>query len=122
MLRCNPCEAPARPTELRTPPASRRINMRVPNTLNSAMPGVSRGLSRGRREVGSGAGGHVVGTPELATDEQMQTLRACKTCIQTRGESSRDASYGVNESRTGGLCPTCNQAMPLTGNCDNCAY
>ena len=28
--------------------------------------------------------GTILGTPELATEEQMQILRACKTCIGTR--------------------------------------
>jgi hypothetical protein len=37
-------------------------------------------------------GGVVLGTPRLATEEQMQTLSACKTCIETRsgpGDGSR---------------------------------
>jgi hypothetical protein len=25
------------------------------------------------------------------------------------------------DGKTGGLCPTCNQTMPLTGVCDNCS-
>ena len=31
--------------------------------------------------------GTILGTPELATEEQMHTLRACKTCIAARAES-----------------------------------
>jgi hypothetical protein len=62
-----------------------------------------------------------LGTPVLATEEQMRTLNACKPCIGRRGESPRDARQSVRDGRTGGLCPTCNQVMPLTGVCDNCA-
>jgi hypothetical protein len=65
--------------------------------------------------------GTVLGTPELATDEQMRTLRACKTCIATRDESLGDARHGIKEGRTGEVCLTCNQVMSLTGVCDNCA-
>jgi len=66
--------------------------------------------------------GTVLGTPELATEEQMQTLRACKTCVETRGESSRSGLDSVKEGRLGDVCPACSQVMPLTGICDNCAY
>jgi hypothetical protein len=69
-----------------------------------------------------GDGTTILGTPELATVEQMQSLRACKTCIATRGESRKDARHGMRDGRTGEVCPTCNQVMPLTGACDNCAY
>jgi hypothetical protein len=65
--------------------------------------------------------GTILGTPELATAEQMQTLRACKTCIVVRGESAKDDHDGMKEGRTGEVCPTCNQVMPLTRVCDNCA-
>ncbi|MGI8451397.1 MAG: hypothetical protein ACR2MP_30275 [Streptosporangiaceae bacterium] len=65
--------------------------------------------------------GTVLGTPQLATEEQMQTLRACKTCIEARlGPQGGDRHDGKN-GRTGELCPTCNQTMSLTGVCDNCA-
>lgn len=68
------------------------------------------------------ADGIVLGTPEPATEEQMQTLRACKTCIETRRGPGGDGSRQEGkDSRTGGLCPSCNQTMPLTGICDNCA-
>ena len=65
--------------------------------------------------------GTILGTPELATDEQMRTLRACKTCIATRDESLGNARHGMKDGRTGEVCPTCNQVMSLTGVCDNCA-
>jgi hypothetical protein len=65
--------------------------------------------------------GTILGTPELATEEQMQILLACKSCMGSRGLSSRDAGSVANESRTGAVCLTCNQLMPLTGTCDNCA-
>lgn len=51
----------------------------------------------------------------------MQTLRACKTCIETRDGPHRGDRQGGKDSRTGGVCPTCSQTMPLTGICDNCA-
>ena len=65
--------------------------------------------------------GTILGTPELATEEQMQTLRACKTCIETRRGPHGGSRPDGNEGRTGGLCPACNQTMFLTGVCDNCA-
>ena len=65
--------------------------------------------------------GTILGTPELATVEQMQTLRACKTCVAARAESSKDARTGAKKGRIGEVCPTCNQAMPLTRVCDNCS-
>jgi hypothetical protein len=65
--------------------------------------------------------GAILGTPELATAEQMQALRACKTCIVVRGESSKGDHDGMKEGRIGEVCPTCNQVMPLTRVCDNCA-
>lgn len=65
--------------------------------------------------------GTVLGTPEPATEEQMQTLKACKTCIASSGRSSSGGHQGASEGRAGELCPTCYQVMPLTGVCDNCA-
>jgi hypothetical protein len=65
--------------------------------------------------------GTVLGTPQLATEEQMRTLRACKTCIETRGGSRGGGRHDMEDGKTGGLCPTCNQTMSLTGVCDNCA-
>ena len=67
------------------------------------------------------AEGTMLGTPVLATGEQLQTLKACKTCIDRRGDSRDDARQGGKDGRTGRLCPTCYQVMPLTGICDNCA-
>ena len=37
-----------------------------------------------------------LGTPVLATEEQMRTLNACKTCIENRGESPRRGREGVS--------------------------
>jgi hypothetical protein len=65
--------------------------------------------------------GTILGTPVLATDEQMQTLKACKSCISRRGESHGAIRQGAKDARSGQLCPTCHQVMPLTGVCDNCA-
>lgn len=65
--------------------------------------------------------GTLLGTPVLATEEQMRTLKACKDCVQSRGGSPGDTRQRVSDARTGGLCPTCSQVLPLTGLCDNCA-
>jgi hypothetical protein len=64
--------------------------------------------------------GTILGTPVLASEEQMQTLQACKSCISRRAESHGPASQWVKGARAGRVCPTCNQVMPLTGTCDNC--
>jgi hypothetical protein len=64
--------------------------------------------------------GEILGTPQLATDEQMRMLRACKTCVARRSGSSRGGMPGVGEAKAGQLCPACYQIMPLTGICDNC--
>jgi hypothetical protein len=46
--------------------------------------------------------GTLLGTPVLATDEQMRILKACKSCIERRSESPRDA----RQSRSrGGYSP-----------------
>ena len=68
-----------------------------------------------------GGDGVLLGTPKLATEEQMRSLSACKTCIASRGESPGGGGQVLPEGRTGGVCPVCNQVMPLTGVCDNCA-
>ena len=65
--------------------------------------------------------GIALATPELATEEQMQTLRTCKTCIETRRGPRGGSCLDGKDGRTGALCPTCNQTMSLTGVCDNCA-
>jgi hypothetical protein len=61
-----------------------------------------------------------LGTPVVATEEQMQTLRACKTCVNSRGGSSGTIPNNPSEARVGRLCPSCHQMLPLTGRCDNC--
>jgi hypothetical protein len=66
--------------------------------------------------------GTILGTPELATEEQLHTLRACKTCIAARAESPEDARSSMKDGRIGEVCPTCNQAMSLTGVCGNCSW
>lgn len=60
--------------------------------------------------------GEMLGTPVMATPEQMRMLGACETCIAARERNSRRGSDGM----PGGLCPACRQIMPLTGVCDNC--
>lgn len=65
--------------------------------------------------------GEILGTPVLATDEQMRTLRACTTCVERRFESSTAGTASHSHWKAGQLCPTCHQVMPLTGLCDNCS-
>jgi hypothetical protein len=65
-------------------------------------------------------GGKILGTPVLATEEQMRTLRACKSCVERRSTSSSGNMPGYKEGKVGRLCPTCHQVMPLTGVCDDC--
>jgi len=64
--------------------------------------------------------GRTLGTPVLATDEQMRTLRACKSCAERRSDSSTAGAPALKEGKLGQLCPACHQVMPLTGICDNC--
>ena len=66
-------------------------------------------------------GGVVLGTPRLATEEQMQTLSACKTCIETRSGPGDGSRHDEKHRGTGEVCPTCNQTMSLTGVCDSCS-
>jgi hypothetical protein len=78
-------------------------------TLTGAKPRLRHNPDCGHFEWGDGT---ILGTPQLATEEQMQTLRACQTCVETRGGPSRDARHEVKDGRTGGFCPTCNQMLP----------
>jgi hypothetical protein len=87
-------------------------------TLTGAEPRLRHDPDCGHFEWGDGT---ILGTPVLATDEQMQTLKACKSCISRRGESHGAIRQGAKDARSGRLCPTCHQVMPLTGVCDNCA-
>ena len=81
------------------------------------------GLPRMRHDPDCGhfdwGGGEILGTPVLATDEQMRTLKACTTCIE-RTSGSPGGSARHTEGKLGQLCPACHQVMPLTGVCDNC--
>jgi hypothetical protein len=87
-------------------------------TLTGAEPRLRHDPDCGHFESGEGT---ILGTPVLATEEQMQTLSACKSCISRRDESTDAARQDVKAARSGTLCPTCNQVMPLTEICDNCA-
>ena len=69
----------------------------------------------------SGVTPSVLGTPQLATEEQMQTLRACKTCVETANGLREGSRYEGTDGRIGEPCPTCCQTVPLTGVCDNCS-
>ena len=64
--------------------------------------------------------GEMLGTPELATAEQMKTLGACETCVGTRSGPEAGTPARQPDGRLGNLCPTCHQTMSLTGICDNC--
>jgi hypothetical protein len=86
-------------------------------TLTGAKPRLRHDADCSHFEWGDGT---ILGTPVLATEEQMQTLSACKSCIGRRADSRGDARQSVKDGRSGKLCPTCNQVMPLTGVCDNC--
>ncbi len=86
-------------------------------TLTGAKPRLRHDPDCSHFEWGDGT---ILGTPDLATEEQMRTLRACKTCIAARAESPEDARRAMKDGRIGEVCPSCSQAMPLTGLCDNC--
>jgi hypothetical protein len=62
-----------------------------------------------------------LGTPVLASEEQMRTLKACTSCINKRSDSARVGSHSYEGGKIGELCATCHQIMPLTGFCDNCS-
>jgi hypothetical protein len=65
-------------------------------------------------------GGERLGMPVLATEEQMGTLAACKTCVETRYGSASGSAASRSEGRIGAVCPACHQVMSLSGVCDNC--
>jgi hypothetical protein len=87
-------------------------------TLTGAKPRLRHYPGCGHFEWGDGT---LLGTPVLATEEQLRTLSACKTCVKSRGGSPGETHQRAREGKTGGLCATCNQVLPLTGLCDNCA-
>jgi hypothetical protein len=86
-------------------------------TLTGAKPRLRHDPDCSHFEWGDGT---ILGSPLLATEEQMRTLKACKSCIERRRESRGHAGQRVMNGRPGRLCPTCNQVMPLTGMCENC--
>ncbi len=64
--------------------------------------------------------GRPIGPPPYrASEEQMRTLPACKTCAgETGGGSARPRSAA--DRRVGEICPTCFQELPVKGQCQNC--
>jgi hypothetical protein len=91
--------------------------VRVDGTPTGAKPRLRHDPDCSHFEWGDGT---VLGTPQLATGEQMQSLRACKTCIGTRRGPRNGGRDDRHDGRTGRLCPTFNQTMSLTGVCDSC--
>ena len=87
-------------------------------TKTGAKPRLRHDPGCGHFEWGDGT---ILGIPELAIEEQMQTLRASKDCVAAHGESSGNARYDMESGRIGEICPSCHQAMPLTGVRNNCA-
>jgi hypothetical protein len=92
--------------------------MHVDGTPTRAKPRLRHDPDCSHFEWGDGT---VLGTPQLATEEQMQTLPACKTCVEPRHGPRDDSRHDGKDSRTGRLCPTCYRTTPLTGICDNCS-
>jgi hypothetical protein len=86
-------------------------------TRTGAKPRLRHDPGCGHFEWGDGT---ILGTPELATVEQMQNLRACKDCVAAHGASPGSTLYDRESGRIGEICPSCHQAMPLTGVCDDC--
>jgi hypothetical protein len=87
-------------------------------TLTGELPRMRHDLDCGHFEF---RGGVRLGTPVLANEEQMRTLKACNSCVNRRSGSLRVGSPDRVSAKVGQLCPTCHQAMPLTGLCDNCS-
>jgi hypothetical protein len=83
-------------------------------TLIGTPPKMRHDLDCGHFDWGDGA---MLGTPELATPEQIRTLGACEHCVEARDKNSPGQPAG----KLGHLCPTCRQVTPLTGICDNCS-
>ena len=66
--------------------------------------------------------GTALSEPKLATEEQMHSLRACKSCVERQGRSGSTASRSARRDRYGELCPNCGLTLPLTNRvCDYCA-
>jgi hypothetical protein len=62
--------------------------------------------------------GETLGTPVLATQEQMRMLHACQSCLTRRSDGTSDQT-DRRGGRLGELCPICHTVMPLTAVCDN---
>lgn len=82
-------------------------------TLMDTLPRMRHDPDCGHFDWGDG---EMLGTPELATPEQIRTLGACEHCVEAREKNSHVKMAG----KVGSLCPACHQVMPLTGICDNC--
>ena len=65
-------------------------------------------------------GGETLGTPVLATEEQMQSLKPCGTCAGRRSGRHSGSAPRHAGAKLGQLCQSCHQVMSLTGVCDNC--
>jgi hypothetical protein len=83
------------------------------------------GLPRMRHDPDCGhfdwGDGEILGTPVLATEEQMRLLKACTSCVTRRSDSMAGSPRRTGSGgKLGDLCPQCRQVMSLTGICDNC--
>lgn len=86
-------------------------------TLTGAMPRMRHDPDCGHFDWD---GGERLGTPVLANEEQMSTLKACTSCVQRRSDPAKANRAEKADGTIRQLCPTCYQTMPLTGTCDNC--
>ena len=64
--------------------------------------------------------GTILGTPRLATTEEMRALPPCKDCISRTGSSGDGGHRREDLAPVGDLCPGCSVELPLTGTCDGC--
>lgn len=64
--------------------------------------------------------GTVLGTPQLASEEQMRDLPPCKDCVNRTSSPPSESRAGGAAGPTGPVCPKRFVATPLSGVCDTC--
>ncbi len=89
------------------------------------MNGVATGHApRKRHDVDCGHftfdGDTVLGSPQLATEEQMRDVPPCRDCVSRTASAERESQARGSAGPTGPLCPTCFVSTPLNGTCDTC--